>query len=33
MTRLMGRLVHPEIFGEPSHRDFDRLEEADHAPR
>jgi len=33
MTRLMGRLIHPEIFGEPSPRDFERLEEADHAPR
>jgi hypothetical protein len=22
MTRLMGRLIHPEIFGEPSPEDF-----------
>jgi iron complex transport system substrate-binding protein len=26
MTRLVGRLVHPEIFGEPSPEDFGRLE-------
>jgi ABC-type hemin transport system substrate-binding protein len=26
MTRLMGRLIHPEIFGEPSPEDFGALE-------
>jgi len=26
MTRLVGRLVHPEIFGEPSPEDFEALE-------
>jgi ABC-type Fe3+-hydroxamate transport system substrate-binding protein len=33
MTRLMGRLVHPEIFGEPSAEDFEALEDAGHALR
>jgi iron complex transport system substrate-binding protein len=32
MTRLMGQLVHPEIFGEPSQEDFEALE-GDRAPR
>jgi iron complex transport system substrate-binding protein len=31
MTRLMGRLVHPEIFGEPSPEDFEALEGAGRA--
>jgi ABC-type Fe3+-hydroxamate transport system substrate-binding protein len=31
MTRLMGRLVHPEMFGEPSAEDFEALEDAGHA--
>jgi iron complex transport system substrate-binding protein len=26
MTRLMGRLIHPEIFGEPAPEDFEPLE-------
>jgi iron complex transport system substrate-binding protein len=29
MTRLMGRLIHPEIFGQPSAEDFTALEGAD----
>jgi ABC-type Fe3+-hydroxamate transport system substrate-binding protein len=29
MTRLVGRLVHPEIFGEPSPEDFEALEGVD----
>ena len=33
MTRLMGRLIHPEIFGEPSAADFEALEGVDRAPR
>jgi iron complex transport system substrate-binding protein len=33
MTRLMGRLIHPEIFGEPSPEDFEALEGVDGAPR
>ena len=33
MTRLMGRLIQPEIFGEPSATDFETLEGADRAPR
>lgn len=33
MTRLMGRLVHPEIFGEPSPEDFEALEGVDGALR
>jgi iron complex transport system substrate-binding protein len=33
MTRLVGQLVHPEIFGEPSPRDFEALEGADRALR
>lgn len=33
MTRLMGRLIHPEIFGEPSQEDFKALEGANRAPR
>jgi len=33
MTRLMGRLIHPEIFGEPSHEDFEALEGVDRALR
>jgi iron complex transport system substrate-binding protein len=33
MTRLMGRLVHPEIFGEPSPQDFESLNGADRGPR
>ncbi|MCG6928275.1 MAG: helical backbone metal receptor [Acidobacteria bacterium] len=31
MTRLVGRLVHPEIFGEPSPEDFEALEGAGRA--
>jgi len=31
MTRLMGRLVHPEIFGEPSPEDFEAPEETGRA--
>jgi iron complex transport system substrate-binding protein len=33
MTRLMGRLIHPETFGEPCAEDFEGLEEVDRAPR
>jgi iron complex transport system substrate-binding protein len=33
MTRLMGRLVHPEVFGGPSPEDFEALEGVDRAPR
>jgi iron complex transport system substrate-binding protein len=33
MTRLMGRLIHPEIFGEPSLEDFEALEGVDRALR
>jgi len=33
MTRLMGQLVHPEIFGEPSQEDFEALAGANRAPR
>ena len=33
MTRLMGRLIHPEIFGEPSPEDFEALQGVDDAPR
>ena len=33
MTRLMGRLIHPEIFGEPSPEDFGALEGVDSGPR
>ena len=33
MTRLMGRLIHPEIFGEPSPEDFGALEGDGAAPR
>jgi len=33
MTRLMGQLVHPEIFGEPSAGDFEALEGVDRAHR
>jgi iron complex transport system substrate-binding protein len=33
MTRLMGRLIHPEIFGEPSAGDFEALEGVDRASR
>ncbi len=33
MTRLLGRIVHPEIFGEPSPGDFEALEGVDPAPR
>jgi iron complex transport system substrate-binding protein len=33
MTRLMGRLIHPEIFGEPSPEDFEALEGVGGAPR
>jgi ABC-type Fe3+-hydroxamate transport system substrate-binding protein len=33
MTRLMGRLVHPEIFGAPSAEDFEALEGVGHGLR
>ena len=33
MTRLMGQLIHPEIFGEPSQQDFEALEGAGRATR
>jgi len=33
MTRLMGRLIQPEVFGEPSPGDFETLEGTDRAPR
>ena len=33
MTRLMGRIIHPEVFGEPSPADFESLEGAERAPR
>jgi ABC-type Fe3+-hydroxamate transport system substrate-binding protein len=33
MTRLLGRIVHPETFGEPSPEDFQALKGADPAPR
>jgi iron complex transport system substrate-binding protein len=33
MTRLMGRLIHPEVFGEPSPEDFEALEGTGRAPR
>jgi len=33
MTRLMGQLIHPEIFGEPSPEDFEAPPGVDHAPR
>jgi iron complex transport system substrate-binding protein len=33
MTRFMGQLIHPEIFGEPSGQDFGALEGTSHAPR
>jgi ABC-type Fe3+-hydroxamate transport system substrate-binding protein len=33
MTRLMGQLVHPEIFGEPSPEDFEAREGVDRGPR
>jgi iron complex transport system substrate-binding protein len=33
MTRLVGQLVHPEIFGEPSPEDFEALEGVSRAPR
>jgi ABC-type Fe3+-hydroxamate transport system substrate-binding protein len=31
MTRLMGRLIHPEVFGEPSLADFEALEGVERA--
>ena len=33
MTRLMGRLIHPEVFGEPSPGDFEALKEGHRALR
>lgn len=33
MTRLMGQLIHPEIFGEPSQEDFEALGGGDRASR
>ncbi len=33
MTRLMGQLIHPEVFGEPSPEDFEALEGVDRALR
>jgi iron complex transport system substrate-binding protein len=33
MTRLMGRIVHPEIFGEPSPEEFEAMDGAEGAPR
>ena len=33
MTRLMGQLVHPEIFGEPAPEAFGALEGVGRAPR
>ena len=33
MTRFVGQLVHPEIFGEPSPEDFQALEGVSRAPR